>query len=274
MKYDRIGIIDFWIWLAFLQAIVATVVVDGKRRYTYSQFHHPSADSSLVRPSGCISSPTNVTQCGEEKPSCSQCLKGGWTCPGYTNQWKFVEENSRLSEHYSTRKYAYEPVNMELEEVISVYEEMKLEGLVMVWRNPGSHRSDFRVSTVEVPRMLGENPLGVALVYCLEMTGKGPAVPLRQIASFFEYIPARLGHNAALDDAISCVSAIYCKAPSAPYSANKSLYQKYVAALSSLRTNLTDPALRMEPETLCASIILQLCEVCSNYRLLPISSRQ
>jgi hypothetical protein len=65
----------------------------------------------------------------------------------------------------------------------------------------------------------------------------------------------------ALDDAVSCVVAIYRGTPSSSYSTDREVYQSYVKALSSLRSCLSDASLRMEAETLCASILLQMCEV-------------
>lgn len=113
----------------------------------------------------------------------------------------------------------------------------------------------------EVPRYPEINRLGSALAYCLESKVNGSLVPLRLIGSFFEFIPARLGRNAALDDAVSCLCAIYYGPPSTPYNFHRDIYQSYVRALSSLRLCLGDTSLRMESETLCASILLQMCEV-------------
>jgi hypothetical protein len=89
---------------------------------------------------------------------------------------------------------------------------------------------------------------------------KGALIPLRLVGSFLEFIPARLGRNAALDDAVSCLRAIYRGPPSIPYNIHRTIRQSYVKALS-LRGCLNDSSLRMESETLCSSILLQLCEV-------------
>ena len=114
------------------------------------------------------------------------------------------------------------------------------------------------------PTML-QNPqsdhLRSALIYCLDSKVKGPLIPLRLIGSFFDFIPARLGQNAALDNAVSCVCTIYQSTSSTPYHFNKDTCQSYVKSLSALRECLGHETLRMEPETLCASILLQICEV-------------
>lgn len=112
-----------------------------------------------------------------------------------------------------------------------------------------------------IPRYHEINPLGPAFVYCLDSKVNGSLVSLRISGSCFDFVPARLGQNVALDDAVSCICAIYCRRPSISYTADREIYQSYVKALSSLRGCLSDASLRMEAETLCASILLQMCEV-------------
>jgi hypothetical protein len=181
-----------------------------------------------------------------------------------------VNETRRVAEHYAGRKYVFETSDLSSEEASSrhSHEGMGLDRMMTVWQSGhfqhGSHlhyRTNQMRTMSEVPRYLETNRLGSALVYCLDSPVKGTLVPLRIVGSFFEFVPARLGRNAALDDAVSCLSAIYCGAPSTPYSFHKGIYQSYVKALSSLRTCLSDNSLRMESETLCASVLLQMCEV-------------
>lgn len=123
----------------------------------------------------------------------------------------------------------------------------------MVWK-----RTQIKSS---IPRYHEINPLGPAFVYCLDSKVNGPLVSLRISGACFDFVPARLGHNVALDDAVSCMCAIYCRRPSISYTADREIYQSYVKALSSLRGYLSDASLRLEAETLCASILLQMCEV-------------
>jgi hypothetical protein len=140
---------------------------------------------------------------------------------------------------------------------------MRPDGAVAVWENMhGSHCGiDKAYVRFEVPRYLGINRLEPALVYCLGSNAKGALIPLRLVGSFLEFIPARLGRNAALDDAVSCLCAIYRSSSSIPYNLHRTIRQSYVKALSSLRVCLSDASLQMKSETLCASILLQLCEV-------------
>lgn len=168
-----------------------------------------------------------------------------------------MDEAPRLAEHYAGRKYIYDDIDQNLEEGGARY-----DGAIIVWKNSNSHhRSHYSTNkkhaASEVPRYLESNPLGSSLVYCLESKVKGRLIPLWLVGSFFQFVPARMGRNAALDDAVSCLCSIYCS----PNNSHTGVYQCYVSALSSLRGCLGDTSLRMESETLCASILLQMCEV-------------
>ena len=157
----------------------------------------------------------------------------------------------------------YDAIESESEEAEStlVDENSTLNGIEVVWKTFHILNSyPFAKSTV--PQCLENNRLGSALVYCLDSKVKGALIPLRIVGSFFEFIPARLGRNTALDDAVSCICAIYRGNPATLYNMHKEVCTGYVKALSSLRSCLDDDAARMESETLCASILLQMCEVC------------
>ena len=168
-----------------------------------------------------------------------------------------MNEAPRLAEHYAQRQYIYDDIDDNLHE-----DSTRSDGAMTVWEyhkySRGSHYSTNKKYTLsEVPRYLESNPLGSSLVYCLESKVKGTLIPLWLVGSFFQYVPACMGRNTALDAAVSCLCEIYCS----PYHSPSSIYQSYAKALSSLRGCLSDTSLHMESETLCASILLQMCEV-------------
>ena len=135
---------------------------------------------------------------------------------------------------------------------------------VRVWKalHQKSHGEVTKLSTKSVvPRNPDCNILQSALVYCLDSKVGGALIPLRLVGSFFDFIPVRLGHNAALDNAVSCICSLYQGTNSTSYSVDREVGQKYISSLSSLRKCVSDDSLRMESETLCASILLQMCEV-------------
>ena len=252
-------------WSACLPAIAATTVAGGRREYVLIL---PRDDRQ--HPQTFHDADTSALQCDEQRPSCTACLRAGWACPGYAKHWKFVDETSRLGRYYATRKFVYDSVHFEMADQSSNFDEddLTLAQTVVDWRistfpRACNSRTYLQRTKMKVPRFLKVDSLGSALVYSLHSKVRGTLVPLSLIGSFFDFVPARLGHSAALDDAVSCVCAIYHSTVSIPYHLHPEISQSYVKALSSMRAALEDSSLRMGAETLCASILLQLCEVSS-----------
>jgi hypothetical protein len=80
------------------------------------------------------------------------------------------------------------------------------------------------------------------------------------VGSFFDSIPARMGFNKALDDVVYCLCSAYSKKFLATYEYQRDIYG-YIRALAPLRRCLEDQDKKVELETLCPSILLQMCEV-------------
>ena len=74
-------------------------------------------------------------------------------------------------------------------------------------------------------------------------------------------IPARLGHSFALDDAVACLCSMYTDSLRRIPGGSDNSLRLYAQALRSLRKCLNVPQARSEAETICASIILQACEL-------------
>lgn len=209
-------------------------------------------------------------QCSGQKPSCSECINAGWGCPGYKTKWRFIHETSKLAEHYAGRKFVYDTVGESPDGAnpIDATNDIRLPNELVVWENARTSQNAYRrlaqrpVSTnLNIPQTLNMSPLSSSLVYCLDSKVDKTLIPLRLIGSFFDFIPSRIGYNKALDDAVSCLCTMYRSAPTTVVSSPKATYQSYAKALASLRWCLSDPASCLEPETLCASILLQMCEV-------------
>ena len=164
-----------------------------------------------------------------------------------------------MKEYYAGRKYVYDVVHAkaedgDLQRVSKSFD----QGETVLLREDLSIKP-FTESVV--PRNPDSSLLQSALVYCLDNRVRGTLIPLRLVGSFFDFIPAHLGHNVALDNAVSCLCSIYQSTNSTSYSVSRNVGQKYILSLSSLRKCVSDDSLRMESETLCASILLQMCEV-------------
>ena len=105
------------------------------------------------------------------------------------------------------------------------------------------------------------------LVHVLEHPSSHALLSLSALGSFFPLIPARLGHNTALDTAIACLCGIYGDffqsrlVRGSPRDISAGVLRSYTTSLSALQGYVRDSQRRGEAETICASIVLQLCEV-------------
>ena len=77
---------------------------------------------------------------------------------------------------------------------------------------------------------------------------------------FLEYIPSRIGTNAALDASVAALTEVHSNICNGTRATTSTL-AKYSKALSSLRTTLDDPVVACASETLAAVMILSICQV-------------
>lgn len=85
--------------------------------------------------------------------------------------------------------------------------------------------------------------------------------------SYLSYLPSRYGHGSCLDHATDCVVARLRQmvSPATHYDEAR-VVSLYVKALKSLQLALDDPSQCLQPETLCATELLTLFEVCQRLR--------
>jgi hypothetical protein len=207
-------------------------------------------------------------QCGREKPACTLCIKAGWECPGYTKSWKFVDENRQLALVYRNKKYVFEDRDLDpVSTTPSVLDSGPPLGSVQPsglepYNNYEAGYSAFHVG-VAWPLYSDYERSGLIFSYILS-DPKGTAIyTLQTIGGFLPYIPSRLGRNNALDKAIACLCSIYTDLAGLSRKGNVSSasVKRYAESLRALQHCLDDAQSRYESETVCASIILQLCEV-------------
>ena len=218
---------------------------------------------------GICDSQLDYLKCDGRKPSCQECIRCGWTCPGYQIRWKFVDENSTLAKYYANRSYTYETLDsnaLNVEEDAAALERIfEHERVVSIKApNTASKSSSPGVATslfARLPTQIETDRLPSALIWCLKGSSNGTLIPLDLIGSFFDQVPARLGHNKALDDAVLCLCSVYLSRPDCSAQASQRRYSSYVNALASLRSHLEQRDSQMKPDTLCASIVVQVCEV-------------
>ena len=79
---------------------------------------------------------------------------------------------------------------------------------------------------------------------------------------FLEDIPQRLGLNRALDTAVQTLVCAHSNICLDREVSTESL-RRYSRALSTLASSLNDPTSARSPETLCAVMVLLICQVCA-----------
>jgi hypothetical protein len=78
---------------------------------------------------------------------------------------------------------------------------------------------------------------------------------------FIREVPARLGHNPALDAAAAVLVNAHTSLVHKKTALEIVSPQLYLRAIKTLQTCLEDPHQGMSPNTLCASVLLSLVEV-------------
>ena len=121
-------------------------------------------------------------------------------------------------------------------------------------------KSPTQIDLFSLPTVPSNSPLLVQLIDHLDST-KPPGIVINNLGSFFPFIPQRLGHCKALDDAVRCI----CTAYSAFLRFNGSVIgqdrQAYSQALRSLRLACQDKNDVLSSNVLCAAILLSWHEV-------------
>jgi hypothetical protein len=78
---------------------------------------------------------------------------------------------------------------------------------------------------------------------------------------FIQDVPARLGHNSALDAAVAVLVNTHTALVQKKRALEVVSPQLYLRAIKTLQTCLDDPQQGMSSNTICASVILSLVEV-------------
>lgn len=86
-----------------------------------------------------------------------------------------------------------------------------------------------------------------------------------QLLLYLKFLPCRLGHSSSLDSTIACLASALrdSRLPDSSRSHVKTL-SRYNQALRDLQSTLNDPEESLAAETLCATQLLGIYEVCSH----------
>jgi hypothetical protein len=200
------------------------------------------------------------TKCGEERPACSLCIAAGWKCPGYPRRWTFVAEDSRLAAYFSKKKYIYE--YEEIERASPEAGSNSLHRQETAHRNLSVESPAAGRSTQILAALSSRNDkLVTQLLYHMTSPKSQALLPLATYGTFFQFIPSRLGRNRALDASVACLCGTFSDSLLDNQGPSRHVLHQYSQALYSLQVFLDDSDLRFQAETLCASIVLHICEV-------------
>ncbi|KAH8697793.1 hypothetical protein BGW36DRAFT_379489 [Talaromyces proteolyticus] len=208
---------------------------------------------------GCSTCRRRKKKCGEERPSCKACISNGWVCPGYAKRWKFVDGNAQVSTNYQVKTHVHE------REIFNDTTNIRHGDQTRHEVKP--HKKSqlmYDISWQKYSRRLTSESDGLAsmLVFILNDSLGQKFCQIGSHANFLDYIPSRLGINIALDSVVSSLCSLYIDTLTRKRTF-KSL-QLYGRGISSLQACLKDPKQRLESETLCASLLLQVCELLRN----------
>jgi hypothetical protein len=96
-----------------------------------------------------------------------------------------------------------------------------------------------------------------------------PNMKIQNLGSFLESVPARLGHNQALDDAVQCICTAYSCILSRKDSVVRQDRRQYYIALRSLRLSVLNEEEAISSNVLAAAVLLSWYEVTTQ----PLSQR-
>lgn len=176
-----------------------------------------------------------------------------------------MSEDAGLSALYVKKRYVYEDVDspaakgeLDCSGSVNQNDLILTRNNIHAANNPEA-RHDRAPMLISLSLM--SDHLNSMFVYHLTDRRSQSLLPLSSLGSFFQFVPARLGVNKALDCAIACVCGIYSGTLVDGHTTSSNVLRQYSKSLYSLRTCVDNHETRLEAETLCASILLQFCEV-------------
>ncbi|KAF2477722.1 uncharacterized protein BDR25DRAFT_275074 [Lindgomyces ingoldianus] len=254
----------------------------------------------VPKSTGCFICRKRKIKCDETWPSCINCQKNGKCCPGPPARHTFKDLGPRLKDstaspvgevfYRGTYHSVHSPNSLTTNEV---QRSKRLTQLNEKWSDNGGVFQKFRISNKGADQLQKRSPrwsphlspgsspprtaisrqpspsrhqeLSRALVEAFTTGSVGHR--MSAFGPFIREVPARIGHNVALDAAVACLvnahsSMVHKK--KATEIANPGLYLRAVQAL---QTCLESPKEGMSSNTLCASVLLGLVEAMAGPRV-------
>jgi hypothetical protein len=240
-------------------------------------------------------------QCDESWPSCINCQKNGKFCPGPPARHTFKDLGPSLSTGSTPIASSPEEGLYSENSEVTASQDPKRKRLTQLhekWSKSGAVVHKFRISNKEPrrqkkssqspiltpdstpprspqppllrhPSPSQQQELSRALIDALSTGSIGHR--MSAFGPFIREVPARIGHNAALDAAAACLVNAHSSMVQRKSAHEIAHPRLYLRAVQNLQTCLEDPQQGMSSNTLCASVLLGLVEVSILHRRMHAS---
>ncbi|KAF2845433.1 hypothetical protein T440DRAFT_472659 [Plenodomus tracheiphilus IPT5] len=239
----------------------------------------------VPKSTGCLICRKRKIKCDETWPTCLNCRKNGKTCPGPPARHTFRDSVPKLTVGTpdEIRNVALEPLGPQRQDLTRLNEKLGEDGSVMYQfrlshqtyaqapRNYLKQRSSSKTSThPEVPLLRQPCPsehqrLAHALIMAITTGSAGQRMSV--FGSFIHEVPARIGHNPALDAAVIVLLNVHASLVHKETAQGIVSPILYLRAITALQTCLEHCQLGRSANTLCASVLLGLVEAYAGPRV-------
>ncbi|KAK3690784.1 hypothetical protein LTR37_018958, partial [Vermiconidia calcicola] len=171
--------------------------------------------------------------CDLAKPSCSQCTKSKWRCPGYDTHSRFYVYSEDGQSHGAAPSRPS--------------------------RATAAPRTALTARAGLVFPNSGSDALRNVFVFNLKSEATAARFMIVPEHHILNHIAGRIGQSSALDDAVRCI----CSCPKQPTERKTTpLAQEklYLKAINSLQRSLNDPERCLASDTIAAATLLQMFE--------------
>lgn len=198
-------------------------------------------------------------KCDETKPACIRCTRFGRECPGYEKPAKFVYEVPREGEGQGAFLHVRELSRPNSRTNKRRNRENSSEAPENKQPRSTSPGSLGIPSTVALPTQQDIQSLSV---FIANSSLPDRYAEIHWMRKWLSLIPSRLGTSKVLDNAVHCLASHYIGKLSGQDQVVRRAHQAYGQALLSLRQAISDPEQGVSSNTLCATMVLSLYEVC------------
>ncbi|KAF1848345.1 uncharacterized protein K460DRAFT_393443 [Cucurbitaria berberidis CBS 394.84] len=237
----------------------------------------------VPKSTGCGICRKRKIKCDENWPHCLNCQKNGKCCPGPPARHTFKDLGPRLNLGATVVREDNSPaaldqryrsltqLNEKFAENGSVLHKFRISHKGCRPQTKTSRRSSSTsLSPPKSPLLRQPSPsqhheLARALIVAITTGGAGHRMSV--FGRFIREVPARIGHNAALDAAVAVLANAHTSLIHKKMSNEIVSPELYIRAIKTLQSSLEDPQQGLSTNTLCASVLLGLVEALAGPRV-------